>query len=150
MEVKFVQEERVVRAFMIHECNNEKLVKSRGRAVDELMRLSGEIVFEIQVKEENLLIVVAFREEAILQSWKALVSPVVLNPVDNCQVLSITDDNDINVSAESSEKMQKMVREYHGVVLKVKCWDTSKNEYRILVYFTKKQDMEEWKKQLPV
>lgn len=147
MTVEFVQEERVVRAFMIKEENNEKVLKSRGRAVDQLMICKGEIVFEAEVNAQTLLLVVAFGEESLLQSWKAEVFPVVLNPVDNCRVVHVL-DTDLKKSAQGCVSVQESVRKNNGVVLKAKLYDMRKNEYRILVYFTKDSDLKLWKKEL--
>lgn len=144
--VEFVQEERVVSAFMIKEENNEEVLKSRGRAVDQLMLYKGEMVFEAQVKEQALLLVVAFENESFLNCWKAVVSPVVLNPVNNCRVVHVLDP-DLKKAAQVSENVQKSVRENHGVVLKTKLCDIHKNEYRILVYFKEDGDLENWKEE---
>ena len=147
MSVKFVQEWWVVKAFIIHKSQKEELLRARARAVDELTKLQGELVFEISIKKDNLLLVVAFEEESMFQVWTAITSPVILNPVKNCQVLSIKGEN-INLAAEQTEEIQKSVRRYEGIVLKMKCWSIPENEYRMLVYFSEKRNMEKWKKEL--
>ena len=143
MSVKFVQERRVVKAFIIHKSQKEELLRARARAVDELTKLQGELVFEISIKKDNLLLVVAFEEESMFQVWTAITSPVILNPVKNC----IKGEN-INLAAEQTEEIQKSVRRYEGIVLKMKCWSIPENEYRMLVYFSEKRNMEKWKKEL--
>lgn len=141
MKIGYLSNERCVKTFIIREKDVEHLLKSRGKIHDEMKKLSGEMITEVQILGTTLLIVVAFENRIIMSTWKALVNPVVLNDVETCKMLVLQEETP-ETAAKLSETIQASVREHQGIVLKTRC--CTMTEYRLMVYFSRVEDMHKW------
>ena len=135
----FLQSKKPVKKFIFSEGSEEKMVTVRARLLDELAKISGELVFELKLKEGAMLMVVMFDNQVLMETWERLVASVTtLNEVETCKVLVIKSTN----QEDASKKLETMVRTIHqcqGLVLSIKC--ESLVERHILLYFSKKESM---------
>ncbi len=144
MKLKYVKDnERSIKTFIIREEDEAHLLKSRGKLLDWLKKLSGETIVEVMLETNTMLIAVAFENEVVMSTWQVLVDPVVLNEVKTCKILLLQEKTP-EAAAKSSERIQASIRNNGGKVLKIK--SVTLTAYRLMVYFSKEEDMHKWEK----